>query len=568
MNQTPYLYTRPSFRCIFALLLLAATAGVHATPTNDDWANRTSITTLPFEIVMPMSGTTVDATDPVPGCQEQSSASTGTIWFGYTTGATAEILTLRIKDFQIPSVLAVYTGSPGAFRLAPGACARAGGSPNNAQLAGVQLAANTTYSILLSAQTSTAGWSVDFTVTAAHLYNVTKIDDTFDGTCDADCSLREAIQAANEAINGEAGAVIVPAGTYVLSRTGTNEDANSTGDLDILNDMGIYGAGMGQTIIDANGIDRVIDVVSGAQDVNTLILGDLTLTHGNASDTLGRGGGILNYRSLTPGFIGLERVALVDNHARQTGGGLDTASSGTVRESRFTLNNVSSGGGGGGALVFNPQNRPFEIESSTFDENDGGNNGGAIQTHGNLRLTNSTISGNHVAQNGGGIFVVNGPFVMSSTTVAFNKAGTPAFWNHGGGLFLESTFNYDLFNNIIASNTVDDCLIFSGTINSHHNHVQAPGQDTVACTFTGTGDVTGTDPLLDPLLANNGGPTPTHVLPFTSPAHDTGDPAGCNAPDGLPLVNDQRGAGFPRQDGRCDKGAYEQMVLFANGFEP
>jgi hypothetical protein len=175
-----------------------------------------------------------------------------------------------------------------------------------------------------------------------------------------------------------------------------------------------------------------------------------------------------------------------------------------------------------------------------------------------------------VSQYGGGIQVNNGPFVMSSTTVAFNRAGDDPYMNLGGGLFLLSSFNYELFNNIIAGNIIDDCLIYTfsgGVIESHHNHVQAPGQDTTGCTFAGTGDVTGTDPQLDPLLADNGGPTPTHALAFKSPARDAGDPAGCNAPDGLPLVNDQRGAGFPRLDGRCDKGAYEQQVLFANGFD-
>jgi len=559
MNLAPYL--RISFRCILASLSLAAATGAHA-QANDDWANRTQILALPFEVTTAMNGATVDATDPVPPCQDQSESSTGTIWFGHTTGATPEILTLRVTDFQIGTVLAVYTGSPGAFRLASGACARAGGSPNNAQLAGVRLAANTAYSILLSAQTSTqAGLGVDFTVTAAHLYNVTKTDDTFDGTCDADCSLREAIEAANIATtNGEAGAVIVPAGHYVLTLAGTGETDNATGDLDIRNDMAIYGAGMDQTIIDANSIDRVINVVTPAQDANTLILGDLTLTHGNATDAVSRGGAI-NNNPLTPSFIGLERVALVDNHAAQTGGGIDTAGSGTIRESRFSLN--VAGAAAGGALLFNPQDRPFEIESTTFDGNDGGETGGAIQTNGNLQITNSTLSGNHVSQYGGGIQVNNGPFVMSSTTVAFNRAGNDPYTNLGGGLFLLSSFNYELFNNIIAGNIADDCLIFSGTIDSHHNHVQNPN----GCTFAGTGDVTGTDPLLDPQLANNGGPTPTHALPFTSPAHDAGDPAGCNAPDGLPLANDQRGAGFPRLDGRCDKGAYEQTVLFANGFE-
>jgi hypothetical protein len=282
-------------------------------------------------------------------------------------------------------------------------------------------------------------------------------------------------------------------------------------------------------------------------------------------------GGAINNNPLTPSFIGLERVALVDNHAKQTGGGLDTAGSGTIRESRFTLNNVTSGAGGGAgaALFFNPQNRPFEIESSTFDDNDGGDYGGAIETYGNLRVTNSTFSGNHVAQHGAGIYVINGPLEMSSTTVAFNKAGTDAFLNYGGGLYLTSSndFTYTMYNNIIAGNLLDDCAILSGTVDSHHNHVQFPNPNGIACTFTGPGDVVGTDPKLDPQLTNNGGPTPTHALPFTSPAHDAGDPAGCYAPDGLPLANDQRGAGFPRLDGRCDKGAYEQQVLFANGFE-
>jgi len=567
MKLSPYLCI--SFRCTLASLLLIAATSAQA-QDNDDWANRAPITLpLPFELVTPMSGSTVVASDPVPPCQGTSQSSTGTIWFGYTTGATPEILTLRVKDWQMGTVLAVYTGSPGAFRLAPGACALAGGSPNNAQLAGVRLAANTAYSILLSSLSSTLAGGVDFTVTAAHLYTVTKTDDTFDGTCDADCSLREAIEAANVATtNGEAGAVIVPAGHYVLTLAGTGETDNATGDLDIRNDMAIYGAGMDQTIIDANSIDRVINVVTPAQDANTLILGDLTLTHGSATDTVSRGGAI-NNNPLTPSFIGLERVALVDNHAAQTGGGLDTAGSGTIRESRFSLN--VAGAEGGGALLFNPQNRPFEIESSTFDGNDGGHTGGAIQTHGNLRLTNSTISGNHVSQSGAGIRVVNGLFEMSSTTVAFNKAGSDAFLNLGGGVFLASSNNYKMYNNIIAGNMVDDCLIYTftgGVIESHHNHVQAPGQDTTACTFTGTGDVVGADPKLDPQLADNGGPTPTHELPFTSPAHDAGDTAGCNAPDGLPLVTDQRGAGFPRLDGRCDKGAYEQTVLFANGFEP
>jgi CSLREA domain-containing protein len=555
--------------CLWAALLLVVASKDARAQANDDWVNRTAIVALPFEVVTPMGSATNDASDPLPNCQGTGQASSGTIWFGYTTGGSPEILTLRVADFQVATVLAVYAGAPGEFKLAPGACARAGGSPNNAQLAGVRLAANTAYSILLSAQSPTgSGQTVAFSVATAAVYNVTKTDDTFDGVCDADCSLREAIQAANAV----AGAVIVPAGTYMLSLGGSNENANATGDLDVLDDMGVYGAGTGQTVIDANSIDRVFDVVSLAEDANTLILGDLTLTHGAATIPQSPKGGAILSESLSPGFIGLERVALVGNHASQGGGGIDTSSAGTIRDSRITLNVVDTGGaGGGGAALLNPQDRPFDIESSTFDANNGGDTGGAIQTYGNLRLANSTISGNHVAQYGAGIRVANGLFEMASTTVAFNKAGSDAFLNLGGGLFLTSSSNYTMYNNIIAGNLVDDCLIYTfagGAIESHHNHIQAPGQDATACSFAGPGDVVGSDPQLDPRLADNGGPTPTHALGFKSPARDTGDPAGCNAPDGLALATDQRGAGFPRLDGpACDKGAYEQQVLFANGFE-
>jgi CSLREA domain-containing protein len=176
---------------IATLLTFAFASGAYA-QANDDWANRTQIGALPFAVLTPMDGATIAGSDPSPACESQSRSSTGTIWFGYTTGGTPEILTLRVNDFQIGTVLAVYTGSPGSFRLVSGACARAGGSPNNAQLAGVRLAPNTAYSILLSAQSSPIG-NVDFTVATAVRYEVTKTSDTFDGVCGADCSLREAI---------------------------------------------------------------------------------------------------------------------------------------------------------------------------------------------------------------------------------------------------------------------------------------------------------------------------------------------------------------------------------------
>jgi CSLREA domain-containing protein len=60
---------------------------------------------------------------------------------------------------------------------------------------------------------------------------VTKTADTSDGTCDADCSLREAITAANA--NAGVDTVSIPAGTYTFTLAGAAENSNATGDYDI-----------------------------------------------------------------------------------------------------------------------------------------------------------------------------------------------------------------------------------------------------------------------------------------------------------------------------------------------
>src|SRR5262245_473508 len=77
----------------------------------------------------------------------------------------------------------------------------------------------------------------------AAVFTVTKTADTFDGACDRDCSLREAIAAANVEPLGGADVVVVPAGIYVLTRTGAGEEVNATGDLDVYGGTILVGAG-------------------------------------------------------------------------------------------------------------------------------------------------------------------------------------------------------------------------------------------------------------------------------------------------------------------------------------
>jgi CSLREA domain-containing protein len=70
-------------------------------------------------------------------------------------------------------------------------------------------------------------------------YAVTRTDDPApDGCAIGDCSLREAIIAANG--SGGLDLIFLPAGTYVLSIAGS-DDAAAMGDLDITDTVSIYG---------------------------------------------------------------------------------------------------------------------------------------------------------------------------------------------------------------------------------------------------------------------------------------------------------------------------------------
>ena len=92
-------------------------------------------------------------------------------------------------------------------------------------------------------------------------------------TTNGNCSLREAIQAANTdaavdvcAAGSGADTITLPAGTYTLTLTGAGEDANATGDLDITDTLTLEGADMATTIIDANSLDRALHFTTAGVD--------------------------------------------------------------------------------------------------------------------------------------------------------------------------------------------------------------------------------------------------------------------------------------------------------------
>ena len=361
---------------------------------------------------------------------------------------------------------------------------------------------------------------------SAAVYIPTKTADTADGACDSDCSLREAILAAN-AHSGD-DVILLHAGTYVLSIAG-NEDAGAAGDLDIQDDLVILGDGAARTIIDGGGIDRIFQVPGGV----TAEIRDVTLRNGRAP---GAGGAILNNGDLT-----ILRCVLSGNHSVAG----------------------SAGAGFGGALVTDGLNSSLTLTGSTVASNTAQGGGGGIAAGGETTLANVTITGNQSQTDfGGGLYVFSDAHAtVNNATIASNTAALK-----GGGAFLESSAfigtSPKITNSVLAGNTAGSEPDCSGPIDSGYdllgNGAGCVGPSAAKHDIVGTPDA-----MLGP-LAENGGPTPTRILLPGSPALDTGNPAAPGSGGGACEATDQRGAARPGGP-RCDIGAFEVTTACVPG---
>lgn len=366
---------------------------------------------------------------------------------------------------------------------------------------------------------------------------------------DGDCSLREAVVAANTDTavdNCTAGSgtdtIILPPGTYTLSLAGAGEDAAQTGDLDLTADVTINGGGQNNSIIDGVNSDRVFDVPSGVQAT----ISGVTVKNGNASS----GGGINVSGALT-----LSASRVTTNTATSLGGGIFAGGTLTVTNSRVDNNQAGSGGG---VFISFP---PVIIINSEISGNNVTGGGGGIYSSGTLALVNSTLSGNSADGGGGGLYVVESHNIhLYNVTVSDNTADADGNDNGDGG-GLRSLGGVSIANTLIGSNTDatsggtvhPDC---SGSVTSEAYNLIA---NVSGCNISGdtTGNITGADPMLDS-LQNNGGSTLTHALLTGSPAIDAGNPGGCLDQNDALLTTDQRGFTRPANvSALCDIGAYE-----------
>jgi hypothetical protein len=349
-----------------------------------------------------------------------------------------------------------------------------------------------------------ASYQANFTVNDTRDLRDSDLSDQTCLTRQQTCTLRAAIQQAN--VLGGAHRIDVPSGVYKLTIVGAFEDNAARGDLDVLANLTIRGAGARRTMILNQADDRVFDIRPGG----SAVISGVTIQGGSVD---GDGGGIENLSSLA-----LMHSTVTGNHAVGDGGGVH--STGRLR-----------------------------IVNSTISGNIADNSGGGVASTGRLMITNSTLGENVVsafgAEKGGGMRNVGSSATARLLNVTLHRNSA----QEGAAISNDSGGQVTVKMTILSSITGDNCL---GPITSAGHNLDSG----TTCALAGSGDLSNTDPQLGQ-LANNGGPTDTYALMADSPAIDAGDNAGC------PLV-DQRGVSRPQDsdgDGTavCEIGAFEAM---------
>ena len=248
--------------------------------------------------------------------------------------------------------------------------------------------------------------------TEPHNVSVTLVVNTFTDelNTDGDCSLREAVRAANTNLAVDAcpagsastvDIITLTTGTYGLTVGGTDNTAVS-GDLDITGDTRITGSGASNTSITGLNLpspgDRIFHILSG-----TVQIENLTIKKGKNAT----GAGIHN-----AGILTLNNVTVTDNIATTGASGTSTGAgiynTGTLTLNNSTVNNnLSTSGYKGASLGAGIHN-----------------NGGTMTLNSSIVTGNRATSGIQGTSRGGGIYTGGGSTTLNSTTPSGNTVST------------------------------------------------------------------------------------------------------------------------------------------------
>jgi CSLREA domain-containing protein len=293
----------------------------------------------------------------------------------------------------------------------------------------------------------------------------------------SDCSLREAITAANDNTSVDA----CPAGqpdvldkiTFAISgaiRLTEPLTVTSGGPLELDGGEAITVSG-----------DNHVRVFVVEEDAN-LALRNLSISNGFIEYEYG--GGIINYGAITitnsilysntaligggvsnEGTLWITNSTIFSNTAIESGGGIYNRSTLTISDSKICSNTSSYVGYGGGGIR---NDGIVNISDSNIYQNNSVGEGGGISNKGTLIISSNYISHNN-AEKGGGIGNRGLVTITRSTIAGNHAAGSDAPSPNGGGIWNQTYGNVDemgtmfISGSTISGNIVDVTNAFEGS---------------------------------------------------------------------------------------------------------
>ncbi|MCP4539292.1 MAG: hypothetical protein GY832_19320, partial [Chloroflexi bacterium] len=341
--------------------------------------------------------------------------------------------------------------------------------------------------------------------------------------------------------------------------------------LDVAESLTVDGTGYTITVSGDSGNDgdgnvRIFTVESG----NEVTLKHLNIVDGKTQAQYGAG--IYNAGTLT-----IQDCTIADNEVRYKyssgraqGGGIYNAGTLTITGSVLSGNQATSAQYRYGGAIYH-SGTALLVSNSVISDNQAKLGGGIFVNNSSSTLTiiNSTLSGNHAYNEGGGMYN-QGTVVITNSTVANNSAG-----NDGGGVYNKSVLAIN--NSTFSGNSADDTETggiynsYDASMDLYNSIVANSGPNNYDCFAYGNSTVVNVHSLIeenrfcgtpqisdDPLLSDlgdyggetaNGTPRLTFALLPGSPAFDAGDAGTCE-------TTDQRGE---TRFGTCDIGAFESQ---------
>ncbi len=292
----------------------------------------------------------------------------------------------------------------------------------------------------------------------AAIFTVTKFEDLNDGKCDSDCSLREAVIAANS-LKGE-DTIILKKGVYYINLGNSKESDANEGNLDINDDLIIKGAGRDETIIKSLMKDRVffidryhkgvkakfsnLSIEGGESDYGGGIQNDgiLILTNVRIKDNKAlNGGGVFS-----TGYLELIKSQILENHAvtlgdkeNGFGGGIFVKNGTVIKDCEFKNNFANRDGGG----IYAKDKSDVKIERVNFISNGSDAKGGGVFLGGKSFINDSVFSKNSANDGGAAAFFKKSTASLINVRFFENKAlgedlgGGGAIFNFQGELSID-----------------------------------------------------------------------------------------------------------------------------------